>query len=192
MSPVWQSYFRPIHTSPSISLCPTLTAAGQVVATDGGHRNALRQMVLGSHTSLAGLKPTHIIEHSAHLSKAFPFTTSGTFSGSHTHTHIRSHRDATCAPMDAATRSHAFASRRYHRLPTQHIPQPPERFVRPHQPHQCHNMEPYAQPGATLLISNGAPRAQISHFHFPLPDKANSPRTNTARHDHKEKQWKAH
>ncbi|CCD12611.1 hypothetical protein, unlikely [Trypanosoma congolense IL3000] len=44
-------------------------------------------MVRGSHISLAGLKLTHIIEHSARLSKAFPFTTSGTFSGSHTHTY---------------------------------------------------------------------------------------------------------
>ncbi|CCD12423.1 hypothetical protein, unlikely [Trypanosoma congolense IL3000] len=87
MSPVRQSYFRPIHTSPSISLCPTLTAAGQVVAADGGLCNAPRQMVRGSHISLAGLKPTHITEHSARLPKALPFTTSGTFSGSHIHTY---------------------------------------------------------------------------------------------------------
>ncbi|CCD15192.1 unnamed protein product [Trypanosoma congolense IL3000] len=192
MSPVRQSYFRPIHTSPSISLCPTLTASSQAVAADGGLCDAPRQMVRGSHISLAGLKLTHIIEHSARLPKAFPFTTSGTSSGSHTHTHIRSHQDATCAPMDAATRSHAFASRRHHRLPTHHMPQPPDRLIGAHQTHERHNVEPYAQSGATLLISNGAPRAQISHFHFPLPNKANSPRTNTARHNHEEKQWKAH
>ncbi|CCD12644.1 hypothetical protein, unlikely [Trypanosoma congolense IL3000] len=147
-------------------------------------------MVRGSHISLAGPKLTHIIEHSDCLTKAFPFTTLQIFNGSHTHTH--GHRDATRAPMDAATRSHAFASRRHHQLPTHHMPQPPEKFIGAHQPHECHNVALYAQSGATLLISNGAPRAQIPHFHFPLPDKANSPRTNTARHGHEEKQWKAH
>ncbi|CCD14424.1 hypothetical protein, unlikely [Trypanosoma congolense IL3000] len=88
--------------------------------------------------------------------------------------------------MDAVTRSHTFASRQNHRLPTHHMPQPPERFIGAHQPQERRDVAPYAQLCVTLLFGNGASRAQIPHFHFPPPDKANSPRTNITRHIHEE------